>query len=275
MKTIHTKLNQVIKTTSSLAEMEGMYLSEHLLRKWSEEFIDEDTGEVVPVERNEIILERGTFLGPDQCAVINFHMQTGDVSEVKCTDQPRTTVLTEAYNVSPWCVTISLAGKKMKFLLLARTITQAIDIVCDYAEIHFSKTWFSLVSAKGFKDHIFLYNTPLLEKDEGENKEVVHSYVFYSIWAMLHFGEDMPDQEFPFLVYAKDVEDARVHIFNYLSQCIADNGSRVRLGNLDLAVRCSQITMEIRSATVVKCAAVIPHEYTQAYNPHLYKDGEE
>lgn len=29
------------------------------------------------------------------------------------------------------------------------------------------------------------------------------------------------------------------------------------------------------SATVVKCAAVIPHEYTQAYNPHLYKDGEE
>lgn len=275
MKTPQTKLSQEIITTSSLLQMEGMYLHENVLRKWNEEFIDEDTGEVVIVERNELILEKGTHLTPECIAVINFHQQTGDISEVKVTNQARTAILSEPYHVSPWCVTLNMlrggSYKNMKFLLLARTIRQAIDITVDYAEITYSKTNFTVVAAKGFKEHKFLFNNPLIKEEENNNEQsdVIHNYVFYSVWAIIHFGEDKPSQEFPFLVYAKDVEDARLHIFNYLSQSIADNTLQQNINISDVANMCSQISMDIKSASIIKCEKVIPQEWSEAYNPHL------
>jgi DNA-directed RNA polymerase subunit beta len=36
----------------------GRKLAARILRKWTEDFVDEDTAEVVTIERNEIILER-------------------------------------------------------------------------------------------------------------------------------------------------------------------------------------------------------------------------
>ena len=35
------------------------------LNTWHEDFVDEDTGEVVSIERNEIILDRDTILDKD------------------------------------------------------------------------------------------------------------------------------------------------------------------------------------------------------------------
>lgn len=163
--------------------------------------------------------------------------------------------------------------KNMKFLLLARTIRQAIDITIDYAEITYSKTNFTVVAAKGFKDHIFLFNNPLIKEEENNNEQsdVIHNYVFYSVWAIIHFGEDMPSEEFPFLVYAKDVEDARLHIFNYLSQSIADNTLQRNINISDVA----QISMDIKSASIIKCEKVIPQEWSEAYNPHLSNERSE
>jgi len=40
----------------------GRKLAARVLRKWTEDFVDEDTGEVVTIERNEIILERDVVL---------------------------------------------------------------------------------------------------------------------------------------------------------------------------------------------------------------------
>lgn len=40
----------------------GRKLAARVLRKWTEDFVDEDTGEVVTIERNEIILERDIVL---------------------------------------------------------------------------------------------------------------------------------------------------------------------------------------------------------------------
>lgn len=40
------------------------------MRKWSEDFVDEDTGEVVTIERNEIILERDVILDEENIELI-------------------------------------------------------------------------------------------------------------------------------------------------------------------------------------------------------------
>ncbi|MEO9020953.1 MAG: DNA-directed RNA polymerase subunit beta [Ginsengibacter sp.] len=48
----------------------GKRLAARVLRTWVEDFVDEDTGEVVSLERNEIVLERDTILDEDNVAMI-------------------------------------------------------------------------------------------------------------------------------------------------------------------------------------------------------------
>mgnify|MGYP000730817502 CR=1 FL=1 len=48
----------------------GRKLAARVLRKWSEDFVDEDTGEVVTIERNEIILERDVELDEENIQLI-------------------------------------------------------------------------------------------------------------------------------------------------------------------------------------------------------------
>jgi len=48
----------------------GKRLAARVLRTWVEDFVDEDTGEVVSLERNEIVLERDTILDEDNIALI-------------------------------------------------------------------------------------------------------------------------------------------------------------------------------------------------------------
>ena len=49
----------------SLKNQLGKKLAARVLRTWVEDFVDEDTGEVVSIERNEIVMERDTVLDED------------------------------------------------------------------------------------------------------------------------------------------------------------------------------------------------------------------
>jgi DNA-directed RNA polymerase subunit beta len=49
-------------TREALSEVIGRKLGARILRSWTEDFVDEDTGEVVTIERNEVILERDTII---------------------------------------------------------------------------------------------------------------------------------------------------------------------------------------------------------------------
>lgn len=40
----------------------GKRLAGRVLKTWSEDFVDEDNGDVVSIERNEVILDRGTYI---------------------------------------------------------------------------------------------------------------------------------------------------------------------------------------------------------------------
>ena len=55
---------------AELEKVVGRRLAGNVLKAWTEDFVDEDTGEVVTIERNEVILERETELTPENCATI-------------------------------------------------------------------------------------------------------------------------------------------------------------------------------------------------------------
>ncbi len=57
--------DEVPATRENLENAIGRKLGARVLRSWTEDFVDEDTGEVVTIERNEIILERDIVLDED------------------------------------------------------------------------------------------------------------------------------------------------------------------------------------------------------------------
>jgi len=48
----------------------GRRLAARVLRSWTEDFVDEDTGEVVTIERNEVVMDRDQVLDEDAAATI-------------------------------------------------------------------------------------------------------------------------------------------------------------------------------------------------------------
>lgn len=65
---------EISANPKTLAKSVGRKLAARVLRKWTEDFVDEDTGEVVTIERNEIILERDVILDEEN---INLILENG------------------------------------------------------------------------------------------------------------------------------------------------------------------------------------------------------
>ncbi len=64
-------LSEEIKASSKeLSKAVGRKLAARVLRRWTEDFVDEDTGELITLERNEIILERDTILDEENVQLI-------------------------------------------------------------------------------------------------------------------------------------------------------------------------------------------------------------
>lgn len=55
----------------TLSKYLGRRLAARVLRSWVEDFVDEDTGEVVSIERNEVVLERDSILDEEAVATIS------------------------------------------------------------------------------------------------------------------------------------------------------------------------------------------------------------
>ena len=57
---------EVKVTKANLKKYIGQKLAARVLKSWVEDFVDEDTGEVVSIERNEVIMERETVLDQEK-----------------------------------------------------------------------------------------------------------------------------------------------------------------------------------------------------------------
>ena len=62
--------DEIPATAEALRENQGRKLAAKVLQTWTEDFEDEDTGEVIPVERSRSIVDRGDILDEDTIAKI-------------------------------------------------------------------------------------------------------------------------------------------------------------------------------------------------------------
>ena len=62
--------DEVKVNKNNMNKVVGRVLAGNVLKAWTEDFVDEETGEVVSIERHEVILERETELTAEHCATI-------------------------------------------------------------------------------------------------------------------------------------------------------------------------------------------------------------
>ena len=62
--------NEVKVSKSTIKKLTGRRLAARVLKSWIEDFVDEDTGEVVSIERNEIVVDRETLLEEEHLDLI-------------------------------------------------------------------------------------------------------------------------------------------------------------------------------------------------------------
>ena len=63
--------DEVKADKKALQKFTGKRLAARVLRTWVEDFVDEDTGEVVSIERNEVVLERDTVLDEEAIEMVS------------------------------------------------------------------------------------------------------------------------------------------------------------------------------------------------------------
>lgn len=125
--------------TSDPKVMLDKWLAETVTKKWTEDFLDEDTGEIVEIERNEVLVPKGTLCSQDVVQLITFHLQAGDIETVKVTDHPplnkRNELLMTSYIVS---VGSMLPQTEYIYVTDVQTPEEAANVVTDYCKVYSS-----------------------------------------------------------------------------------------------------------------------------------------
>ena len=62
--------DEVKVTKAGMKKVKGRKLAARILKTWVEDFVDEDTGEVVSIERNEVIIDRETIIEEEHIEMI-------------------------------------------------------------------------------------------------------------------------------------------------------------------------------------------------------------
>ena len=62
--------DEVKATKANLKKVVGRKLAARVLKSWVEDFVDEDTGEVVSIERNEVLIDRETIIEEEHVEMI-------------------------------------------------------------------------------------------------------------------------------------------------------------------------------------------------------------
>lgn len=277
----NTKFTEQRYITSDPALMYNRYFAANLYRTYTESFLDDETGEVVDIERRELLFERGTHINGDVIAKLRFYLSTGDVKEVDVSNQQRRGMFSKGAHLRPYIAKVEVGCKKNKILLYASGLQNVIDIIQDYGELTFSGL-FDITTAKEIdfaeifidtlqpidltaeylKDSISMREWAAAEKSqapaEGEKASLGLWRLDLEITERFDKREELFDRSF--IIKTSSVERAlaaiEVQLYKKQEQSIADGVTSDK----------ASYTLKIKAASPMKIDFIIPTEFSLAHN---------
>ena len=262
MKNIQTRKNEVRFVTNDPKEMIGKYLAKRVTKVWAEDFVDEDTGEIVSIPRTEILFNSGKIIDQDLQAEIMFFISAEYFENVEVSNQKREAFLNCYNGLMPYMVYAQIQGKPKKFLLHASSVIMAHEIANDYIELNY-EGGFYISQIKDFGSCTIIEESSLkklvdseieglkrIEDDENVSKE------YYKIETNI----TTKDFEYPqlFVVKEKDVDTAKETIYFWLKQKFDEDAKEKNEEPQGFSVT-------IKSATIIPCSSVVEKEFSMAY----------
>ncbi len=263
-KEIETRLTEMKFRTNDPKKLRDKYLASRALRTWTEDFVDGDTGEIISIERNEIIMERGTLLTPEKISELSFFFQSGDLKDVEVTTQERPGDIREFYRPCLCEATVHVfPGPNKKYLLHAISIGQAYEIITDYVEL-FNPGQNTITSIKSLCEYTYIH--PAKETDEDEFRDMVP---FYKAQGCITFLDETHDLTHPakethkFILQAYDVKEAN----DIVKRALAKAEDNVR----KLGGRIQNVSTV--AAQPYPIAEIVPKPFSEVYIEHYSAHG--
>lgn len=135
---ITTRKDEIRYTTDNPERMLGKFITENVYKTYTEEFIDDDNGNVVPIQRRQLLFEKGTHIGHDVLTSISFYMAEGSIKEITVSNQKRRAFMPENQRFFLYKACARIEAKKHNFLLYAKSVDNAFDILLDYIELNYN-----------------------------------------------------------------------------------------------------------------------------------------
>lgn len=281
-----TRKTELRYVTSDPKKMLNMYLAKRVLKKWTEDFVDESTGKVVSIERNEVLFERGTLIDQDVLTQIRFCMEADGIKEVEVSNQKRMAFENENKCLYPYIAQAQISDKKYKFLLYATGLDNVIAILKDYIELNY-QSGFTLTMAKEFDSCIILTDNlkerkvdsasevylkneisseeylDAMDSENTENEEPKpDEKKFYQIGTKVVF-DDEEERIQTFVVHTFSVDRAMMLITHWIKNKEDEYEKQAKEKGYEYEKR--EIHTSIESAKPIPVGRFIPREFSMAY----------
>ena len=76
---VKTRKDEIRFKTDDPKRMLNKYICARVLKTWTDDFVDKDTGKIASIERNEVLFEKGTYIDRDVLQKIQFSQAAGNV----------------------------------------------------------------------------------------------------------------------------------------------------------------------------------------------------
>lgn len=281
-----TRKTELRYVTSDPKKMLNMYLAKRVLKTWTEDFVDENTGKVVSIERNEVLFERGTLIDQDVLTQIRFCMEADGIKEVEVSNQKRMAFENENKCLYPYIAQAQIGDKKYKFLLYATGLDNVIAILKDYIELNY-QSGFTLTMAKEFDSCIILTDNlkerkvdsasevylkneisseeylDAMDSENTENEEPKpDEKKFYQIGTKVVF-DDEEERIQTFVVHTFSVDRAMMLITHWIKNKEDEYEKQAKEKGYEYEKR--EIHTSIESAKPIPVGRFIPREFSMAY----------
>lgn len=270
---IETRKGEIRYRTNDTRRMVGKFFASNVFKTWYEEVLDSDTGEVISIERNDLLFEVGKYIDEETAQSISFHIQCGDITDVEVSNQRRIARPDKRYSLLPFKATAVIGNKRKSFILQAQSATLAIEVVTDFIELNFTSR-FVVDSVKAMPGCIILNDRfrRAVEEVEGGNEageetpdgeEARDDTKYYRIEAdIVAKREDDEDEPRPssydFIVKTRDIDTAKAVITAWLNTQLKKEAEKE-------GREITAFEVSLTSASPFNLNAIIPYAFCAAY----------
>lgn len=240
--------------TSDPKVMLGKYLPKRVMKTWVDDYMDDDTGEVVSIERMQVLMECGLITN-NKVSELLFFIQAGDIDKVEvCEWNFSELELFVPNGMNVYKVVLYVGRNKYVCVVHAQTVMQAAKIAWEYGQMYRGLNgYFTVHEVKRISCYIIPDDHPCIPVHYSESK--VCPYFKVQVRTEWIEGEKMNKSDVDYIVASQEVGEAKSLVESVLAYEDEKN-KREKLDGEEVF---------IRKAIPFSVDYIVPKEYSELY----------